>query len=290
MFLDPMAVIGLAFLAVFGGTVLFGSSDDDSSDAPLPEPEPGTEPGEGDDIITGFDPDAAGSDTLATLGGDDHVTLTDPAPGITVDLGDGNDTLIGGPFVGGAIYGGEGDDVIDISVTAGVTIYAGAGDDQIAVDMTGYERAGSTDRGLYIETGPGDTLIHVDGVPVGAVFIDNLDSDVVTLEISLRPDEHAQLPDDDVPVESRGYPYAAAFGQFVTGQDKIIIDPYTHAGDATFSHYEIMTALHTGHTQVVLHYTHPDYPDGLALAVASQSGTIQAGDVQIVDTLPDRSA
>ncbi|MFN3822690.1 MAG: hypothetical protein ACK4RN_01810 [Pseudorhodobacter sp.] len=46
-------IIGLMELPLPGGLLLDGSANDDNDDAPLPEPEPGTDPTDGPDLLTG---------------------------------------------------------------------------------------------------------------------------------------------------------------------------------------------------------------------------------------------
>ena len=69
---------------------------------------------------------------------------------------------------------------------------------------------------------------------------------------------------------------------FEAGADSLVVNPYSLAGDATYTGYEISSNGSTGHQQVAFLYTHPDYPDGLAVAISLNGGDLTAADIEIV--------
>lgn len=134
-----VTVDGFRFVRLEGVTLADVDPDDFVLDPPAPETLlTGTT---GADVLT------AGESTTSILGlgGDDTITSTFEFLPVTIDAGDGNDTV--DIRLGGTVFGGNGDDTIDTDQDS--VIYGGAGDDTIFVDD-----------GTTITSGTGtDTLI-----------------------------------------------------------------------------------------------------------------------------------
>ncbi len=145
------ALLGLLSIGLLATLIDSGSDSDDSSDD-VAEPdfaldEEGNLVGtDGDDILTRSELEAFVTAEVVSLGaGNDLIDTTspegEPNVGISaefeIDLGDGDDTLLG-PFFGSTILGGDGEDLIDAEETYGeiMSIDGGEGNDTIDVNLS----------------------------------------------------------------------------------------------------------------------------------------------------------
>lgn len=268
--MEPSLLFPLFALA--GLVVGVGLLDhDDGDDAPPPRM--GEDGSPGDDLIDTYDPAADADQQLSTFEGDDTVAL-DHLP--DTNLGDGDDLVDGGTAAGTAwadglvqIDAGAGDDSVQLDGAHNTQVNGGSGDDLLTLrnDIALVE-PGTEHVQLHGEDG-NDTL-SVQGMTaeksVGGYHISltgGAGADV--FEIAPRPDAHAVAPENP---KLMGYAHVATIIDFNGDEDQLVIDPHSYAGDATFSHHEITTASGTGYHEIVLHYTHPDHPEGLVLSVA----------------------
>ena len=253
--------------------------------------------GPGDDTITGEDYDNV---EVRAGEGDDLVRVDDPTGGL-FDLGPGNDTITGDDYRGVKITAGDGDDTVMLEESARVVIHGGAGNDDITLidgTLNAVELGGG--QNSVIHGGAGDDHIRlVDTEAAGHRYDEN---DVLTavggplltggegddiFEISLAPDENAQtlytgeIVGDEVH-KVASYSNAASITDFEPGTDRLVIDPTTYAGDATYTGYEIVQDPTTGHAEIVFNYTRPGYPDGLAMSVQIHGGKITEADIEII--------
>ena len=263
--MTPTALAMLLFGAV-GVAALFAVFDDDDDDSSGPEapdiPVPPDEGTESDDVVESYDREADEDGVLSTLGGDDLVVLDDLA-GVTIDLGEGDDTLEGDGYRDVTIDTGAGDDLVRLDGAEDTTLFTGDGDDVVLLTDPGHS--------LRLELGAGDDRIVIDDATPSA---DYSGGDVRWIsggegsdryEFTLRPNEEG-LPFPD-PM-TMGHPHAAIISDFAGGVDRLVVDPTTLAGDATYTGYELTHASGTGYLEVVFHYAHPDHPSGLAVSVA----------------------
>ncbi|WP_147273286.1 calcium-binding protein [Paracoccus lutimaris] len=254
----------------------------------------------GDDLLTvlndngGVTDGGAGNDVLnvtpiagQVLGGEGNDTINYdgneslPETGITVDAGAGDDVVnVESGFA--TLFGGTGNDTLSVTGEAGEQssdgyIDLGDGHDLLILD-------GEVSHDFRLHDGEGDDTIRVlqataspDESGVNVRWINSgAGNDVY--EFTLSPDENAQHFDDP---DAMGYAHAAIILDFEAGEDRLVVDPYSLAGDATYTGHELTLANSTGYQEVVFHYTHPDYPEGLAVSVAVTSGRITAEDIEI---------
>ena len=188
-----------------------------------------------------------------------------------------------GPLAGGGDWSGTGDDTISVISDGDAAADRGGfdmgdGDDLLIVD--GFESGSVWD-------GAGNETIRVDDLAVDPdrafwsagswAFVSGEGNDVY--ELAVTPFE-TTLPNPDD--NTSGYASAALFHDFEAGADRLVVNPYSLAGDATYTGYEISSNGSTGHQQVAFLYTHPDYPDGLAVAISLNGGDLTAADIEIV--------
>ena len=308
--MEPASLLAGGLIALLFAIPFF--NDDDDSDEPATpalDPENGTVTGtEGADNIDlvavndeETDPEVdydivygrEGDDTLSALAGGsvygddgDDIIEFDQARGDTLDGGAGDDVLTG-TASGAEVLGGTGNDTVNITwgtddQDEGVTIDLGDGDDLVVFD-------GPVGIDYIIRGGAGDDTFRIMDASanpnissIAPLFYGSEGDDVY--EFTLRPDENAVIPEDP------GFTGYAHFGSvyntpegFQSGSDRLVVDPYSLAGDATFVGYEEIVAGGTGFQEIVFHYTNPDYPDGLAMSFAVMgTGRITLDDVEIV--------
>lgn len=249
--MDPTALVAGGLMALLFSVAIF-NGDDDS---------PATDR-DADELT--LDPETG---TVTGTGGDDVIDLDEPGSStdgyMNVSAGGGNDTLsvtgeAGEQSSDGYIDLGDGDDllILDGEVSHDFRLHDGEGDDTIRV--------------LQATASPDESGVNVRWINSGA------GNDVY--EFTLSPDENAQHFDDP---DAMGYAHAAIILDFEAGEDRLVVDPYSLAGDATYTGHELTLANNTGYQEVVFHYTHPDYPEGLAELVAVTSGRITAEDIEI---------
>ena len=205
--------------------------------------------------------------------GDDGNDIIDfdQARGDTLDGGAGDDVLTG-TASGAEVLGGTGNDTVNITwgtddQDEGVTIDLGDGDDLVVFD-------GPVGIDYIIRGGAGDDTFRIMDASanpnissIAPLFYGSEGDDVY--EFTLRPDENAVIPEDP------GFTGYAHFGSvyntpegFQSGSDRLVVDPYSLAGDATFTGVESVLVSGSGYQEIVFNYTHPDYPEGLAMSIA----------------------
>lgn len=276
--------------------------------------------GAGNDTIEGVSVVSPTSASLVVRGGegDDAMSL-DLAERAFVYGGEGADLIEIGHFsnrIGvdefgdAAIVGGAGNDTIIIDDADANSSFAGDdGDDLIVVDGSGQD-----EQGYLIEGGTGDDTIQLIGATgdlpswIGVPQSDDAGAGEAgsdTLEISVRITDAASnlahladngLADDYADASaaeimdalSRApslYNAAVEVLDFDPAQDRLVIDPTTYAGDATYAGFEIVDDL------IVLHYSSPDHPEGMSVAISVDSSSpLTADQIRIVGSLPDRTA
>lgn len=296
--MEPASLLAGGLIALLFA-IPFLNDDDDGSDAPAgPTLDPvngtvtGTEGADDIDMIAlnaeETDPDIdyvtaygrEGDDTISALDGssaygDDGDDIIDFAGGegeTTIDGGAGDDVLTGAASYSD-ILGGAGNDTVNISWDTSSDgddpfVDLGDGDDLLIFD-------GPAGTGYGVIDGAGDDTIRIlnasanpmigDGSPG---FTAGAGNDVY--EFTLRPDGNAVIPQDDP--EFTGYAHAGVIyttnDDFETGADRIVVDPYSLAGDATYTGVRSLLASGTGYQEILFTYTHPDYPQGLAISMA----------------------
>jgi len=163
-----VTVDGFGFVRLEGVTLADVDPDDFVLDPPAPETLlTGTT---GADVLT------AGESTTSVLGlgGDDIITSSFEFLEVTVDAGDGNDTVTLG--LGGTVFGGNGNDTIRTDPDS--EIFGGAGDDTIFVaDGTTVSSGTGTDN-LIVPLDSSSTLEFP--VPIVTDYVPGQDTYVLT--------------------------------------------------------------------------------------------------------------
>lgn len=275
--MTPTAFAMLFFGALGVAALSSIFNDDDDGRAEEEEtPQAPNEGVEGDDVVDHYDPAADEDGTLSTLGGDDLVAV-DGLSDVMVDLGDGSDSLEGSDYHDVTIAAGEGDDLLVLEGGDDVFIESDGGNDTVLLTDPGH--------GFRVALGEGDDSLTITGATPspdtggsGVRWISGGEGND-RYEFVLRPNSDG-LPFPD-PM-GMGHPHAAIISDFASGSDRLIVDPATLAGDATYTGYEITRAAYTGYSELVFHYTHPDHPEGLSVSIASVAGRIRETDIEIL--------
>ncbi|GAA6166152.1 hypothetical protein NBRC116590_38560 [Pelagimonas sp. KU-00592-HH] len=287
------------FLITMGavGLIEWTSSDEDTSEEQVDDT-PAEQP-EDPQVCDGIEILVEGDATLVETTECDDLILTDvdSANNITVEAGDGADTLTGSEYLSDSeLFGEDGDDVITDAGYAN-TLHGGAGDDTLSSDgaratlfgdegddhltlegrITNFER-------MLADGGEGDdTLVSGFGLPdqvsqsVNSTLSGGAGADRFELEV-LASDLTQHSFDGT-------FDTGITIDDFESGEDVLVIDPYSNfaSNDASFSRFEVVPSADASGTHVVLYYTHPDLPEerGIAVELAGAAG-VTASDVQIV--------
>ncbi|MDO5606729.1 MAG: calcium-binding protein [Paracoccus sp. (in: a-proteobacteria)] len=281
-------------------------ADDDRDPSVLPE----IDGGAGDDRIS-ID-HLAGISVFGGAGDDDirlghvtsHIAPDTAVQEVYVQGGSGDDRIIiGGASGNVSISGDDGDDVIVVDAMNGATVSVsgGAGDDIIQVQGVAMDPTGM----LYLEAGGNDIEGNIEGADTFELSVrvtedaSNLSHLHARLEgDGIRPVAPAELLDaspDEIRdwLSSNGaYTPVAHIEHLDPAEDRLVVDPTSFANGATYEGYEIVNPGNGALGQlVVFHYSSPDHPEGLSLAIHVYApGGITAEHISVVESLPDRAA
>lgn len=302
--ISPMMILaGLGLFALIGAFTFW--DDDDAAAQPTdPQPIPPDEGTEGDDTITAYDLEADEDGILSTLGGDDALQIEDSGGFLAaeeVDLGDGDDTIDGYTFFNGnsfdSIIAGDGDDVITGVYLLGGPAEGGAGDDIITAEGA---------NGVLIDGGEGDDYIEIangDAANNASQLQGGEGDDTINVFNAVQADLREIGGGDGAdifglatsdhgfgsapPVEP-GYVadvYIATITDFVPGEDRVVIDPYTYADTASYTGYEITDDPSGAGSILTVEYAHPDDPVAVLQLQIFVNVHLTPADIEIVDQL-----
>ncbi|RMC37354.1 hypothetical protein [Paracoccus alkanivorans] len=258
---DPFLIgFGLLALAI-GGATIFGNSDDDDDDGNPPSPPPSADEGtEGDDEITSYDAEQDPDGVLSTLGGDDLIRFDEDSDfEADIDAGDGNDTIDMGIADGNQVHGGAGDDDIALEDGTAAVIHGDAGDDTLTVADDDYFDTG----GLSLSGGEGDDILRVGMIDAltqmesehgdaGPTLSGGEGSDGFDLSIELDEGmrEFVDSGEDELPRENP----IGVITDFVSGEDRLTVDPVTYAEGVNYLGHEIIQSEDGRSTGIQFHY------------------------------------
>ncbi|RNF33860.1 hypothetical protein A7A09_013085 [Paracoccus methylarcula] len=302
-------MIGASVVAALVGSIFFINDDSDGDEHSDPQPEPAPEPGpepqlhegtDGADEITSYDPEADEDGTLSSLDGDDTIRFEEGEEiEWNIDSGAGNDEIDIGYSYRNEIHGGDGNDHIQMIDGADTEIHGDAGNDTISASDSEYYDFGN----LSLFGGEGDDVLQVGKLEgVTQLEFDGADgpdlsggegSDSFDLSVELD-EELISLADfygnNDVgstegPSDEPRSNDIGRISDFVSGEDKLTIDPVTHAEAATYLGHDIVQSEDETSTGITLHYAVKGQTDPVLHATLWLDGTpsIAEGDLQFVN-------